>query len=157
MRILLFGCVLQHYLLLSKLYRLIERKNDLHQHYQLDDYYLNITYSILFWPSTQIQRIWRSTVNLVSVTWHAALYFSSGHCIFIKEYVYSMKVSFNLFLLETYLISVYFGLEFKHIIWWKSDQGFPYYLVDYLKCSARFINKLDIFIREIVIEFSAKA
>lgn len=67
------------------------------------------------------------------------------------------KVSFNLFLPETSLIFVYFGLEFKHIIWWKSDQGFPYYLVNYLKCSARFINKLDIFTREIVIEFSAKA
>ena len=40
-----------------KLYRLIERKNDLHPTLPAGRYYLNITYSILFWPCTQIQRI----------------------------------------------------------------------------------------------------
>lgn len=40
-----------------KLYRLIERKSDLHPTLPAGRYYLNITYSILFWPCAQIQRI----------------------------------------------------------------------------------------------------
>lgn len=40
-----------------KLYRLIERKSDLHPTLPAGQYYLNITYSILFWLCVQIHRI----------------------------------------------------------------------------------------------------
>lgn len=40
-----------------KLYRLIERKSDLHPTLPAGRYYLNITYSILFWSHAQIHRI----------------------------------------------------------------------------------------------------
>lgn len=83
-----------------KLYRLIERKSDLHPTLPAGRYYLNITYSILFWPCAQIHRIWKE-YSSVLVMWHAILCFSFDLLIFIRVCVYiHERVSFHLYFPE---------------------------------------------------------
>lgn len=106
-----------------KLYRLIERKSDLHPTLPAGRYSLNITYSILFWLGIQIHRAWKESTPTLYVLcgmlpWALVL----GSAV-LQKYVWYMwecilkfissSNVFNLHILGTGVWSILFGKLLK--------------------------------------------